>query len=287
MATRENGSRATTALVPYTTLVQQFKSAPPGKLYCLHGSSGVFRLSLYAAAHALLNGIPITLVDGTNRFDVYYIAEFARRVAHQPRNMRRLAPEQLLENIFVSRAFTCYQMEATLTERLPAFVKRNHSPIAIIFGLLDTFYDEQAPLFEVNAGVQRIVAALHRLKQENVSVLLASVDMKLESTERNGLFPKIASAMDRVFSVTESEGMMRILHEPSNGVRHVPCMKNEGGYHGKDSANIHAGDPAGNGELVKVPKGTTQGRSGSLRRDLPGGTTTTGKQRICRAADTV
>jgi hypothetical protein len=218
--TRGNGSRTTAALIPYATLVQQFKSAPPGKLYCLHGSSGVFRLSLYAAAHALLNGIPITLVDGTNRFDVYYIAEFARRVAHQPRNRQRLAPEQLLENIFISRAFTCYQMEATLTERLPTFVKRTHSPIAIIFGLLDTFYDEQAPFFEVNAGVQRIIAALHQLKQENVSVLLASLDMKLESTERNGLFLKLVSAMDQVFSVAESEGMMRILHEPHTTRKH-------------------------------------------------------------------
>ncbi len=208
----------TTALIPYATLVQQFKSAPPGKLYCLHGSSGVFRLSLYAAAHALLNGIPITLVDGTNRFDVYYIAEFARTVAHQPRNARRMAPERLLENIFVSRAFTCYQMEATLTERLPAFVKRKHSPIVIIFGLLDTFYDEQAPFFEVNAGVQRIIAALHRLKRENVSILLASLDMKLESTERNGLFPKLASAMDQVFSVTDGDTGLKIVHEPQRRI---------------------------------------------------------------------
>jgi hypothetical protein len=210
----------TAALIPYTTLVQQFKSAPPGKLYCLHGSSSVFRLSLYAAAHALLNGIPITLVDGTNRFDVYYIAEFARAVAHQQHNTRRLAPKQLLENIFISRTFTCYQMEATLTERLPAFVKRKHTSIVIIFGLLDTFYDEQAPFFEVNAGVQRIIAALHRLKRENVSILLASRDMKLESTERNALFPKVASAMDRVFSVTESNEGLKIVHEPQKQDRY-------------------------------------------------------------------
>jgi len=120
----------------------------------------------------------------------------------------------LLDNIFISRAFTCYQMEATLTERLPAFVNRKHSPIVIIFGLLDTFYDEQAPFFEVNAGVQRIIAALHRLKQENVSILLASLDMKLESTERNGLFWKLASAMDQVFSVTEGDPGLKIVHEP-------------------------------------------------------------------------
>ncbi len=258
---RNTGGRtATAALIPYTALVQQFKSAPPGKLYCLHGSGGVFRLSLYAAAHALLNGVPVTLVEGTNRFDVYYIAEFARAVAHQPHNKQRLPPERLLENIFISRAFTCYQMEATLTERLPVFVQRKHSPIAMIFGLLDTFYDEQAPFFEVQAGLQRIIAALHRLKQDNVSILLASLDMKTASRERNGLFPKLASAMDEVFSVTEHEGAMRILHEnfrslrePRRGKDQQRVQTEKENDNGKDSTNIYAEHPAGNGKLVEVP----------------------------------
>jgi len=211
---------ATTALIPYTTLLQQFKAAPPGKLYCLHGSNSVFRLSLYAAGHALLNGIPITLIDGTNRFDVYYLAAFARAVARQDHQRRHPTPQQLLEKIYIARAFTCYQMEATITERLPAFLQRTRSPIAIIFGLLDTFYDEQAPLFEVKASLQRIIAALRQLKQQNVSVLLASLDTKLESKGRNVLFPRLASTMDQVFSVTENEGAVRIVCEPSSKKGH-------------------------------------------------------------------
>jgi len=206
--------RSGTALIPYATFVQQFKAAPPGKLYCLHGTgSRVFRLPLYAASHALLKGVPVTLVDGTNRFDAYYIAEFARKVTSQRLVRRRVQPEQLLQRIFVSRAFTCFQMEATITERLPRFVKRTHSPIVIIFGLLDTFYDEQAPLFEVKAGLQRVIAALRGLKRENVSILLASLDVQLASMERNRLFPKLKAAMDRVFYVTEDERGQRILRE--------------------------------------------------------------------------
>ena len=200
-------------LVPYATVLRQFNTAPPGKLYCLHGDRSVFRLSLYVASHALLAGTPITLVDGTNRFDAYYIAEFARKVTSGRFVQRRVTPEELLENIFISRAFTCYQMEATITERLPAFLQRKHSPVAIIFGLLDTFYDEQAPFFEVKASLQRILASLQRLKQQNISVLLASLDMKLESKERNTLFPKLRSAMDEVFSSAETEHGQRIVRE--------------------------------------------------------------------------
>jgi hypothetical protein len=195
-----------TGLLPYGTLINQFEAAPPGKLFCLHGrDTGVFRLSLYAASHALLRGVPVALVDGTNRFDAYYIAEFARRVTSQHMMEQPVTPEQLLRQIYVARAFTCYQMEATITERLPAFLKRIGAPIAIIFGLLDTFYDEQAPLFEVKASVQRVIAALHQLKADNISVLLASLDVKLESKERNQLFPKVLSTMDHVLEVLGDE----------------------------------------------------------------------------------
>jgi len=72
----------------------------------------------------------------TNRFDVHYLAEFARRLACRPAGSagarhdgRRITPEDLLDRIFVSRAFTCYQMEAAITERLPAFLRRSGSSV--------------------------------------------------------------------------------------------------------------------------------------------------------------
>ncbi|MEK9138732.1 MAG: hypothetical protein AAB393_16540 [Bacteroidota bacterium] len=203
-----------------TSLVRQFEAAPPGKLYCLHGSKEVFRLSLHAAAHALLRDVPITIVDGSNRFDLYYMAEFARNLAGKHISRKRITPEQLLENIFISRAFTCYQMEAVITDRLPAFVQKKHSPVVLIFGLLDTFYDEQAPLFEVKASVERIINALHQLKQQNISVLLASMDMKLESKERNQLFPRVASAMDSVMGVVEEAEGVRLVPDSNFIIRH-------------------------------------------------------------------
>ena len=208
----ETAERRQGAVVPYGALVQQFKSAPPGKLYCLHGTDRVFRLSLHAAAHALLAGVPVTLVDGTNRFDVYYIAEFARACAARGERMggKPVTPAMLLDNIHVARAFTCYQMEATLTERLPEQLLRTGSPVALVFGLLDTFYDEQAPFHQVTDGVRRVIAGLQELRARNVSVLLASRDLRAATPERNGLFPRVAAAMDRVYRVTEDNGRTTI-----------------------------------------------------------------------------
>jgi hypothetical protein len=179
-----------------TGLIEQFRAAPPGKLYGVHGDSRVFRLSLVAAGHALLQGVPVTLVDGSNRFDLYGLAEFARRAAGG-----RRTPEELLRNIFISRAFTCYQMEAVITDRLPEFVRARKSPVVLIFGLLDTFYDEQASLWDVQSGVQRMTQALQCLKREGVSILVASTDIGPVPPARKGLLPGVMKGMDRVFDI--------------------------------------------------------------------------------------
>jgi hypothetical protein len=232
-----------------TALVDQFRAAPPGKLYCLHGGSGVFRLSLRAAGHVLLSGVPVTLVDGSNRFDLYGLAEFARRAAGSTGT-----PEQVLRSIFISRAFTCYQMEAVLTERLPAFVHARKSPVVLIFGLLDTFYDEQAPLFEVRNALERSIQALHALRDEGIALLLASTDIRPASAARASLFPRLAKAMDRVYRLTEeADGRSRIENRGSTI---------EDKRYGANSADVHDGSPAGNGKLVEVPSGTSQRRSG-------------------------
>ncbi len=197
------------ALVPTTGVVNQFWASPRGKLFCLHGNDAVFRISLNVAGQGLASGIPMTLIDGTNRFDVYYLAEFARRLADRQGPAARRSPEEFLRNIYISRAFTCFQMEAVITDRLPAFVQARHSPVVLIFGLLDTFYDEQAPFHEVRAGLRRIIATLRELKQRNIALLLASLDLRPASGERRVLFPALAAAMDRVYTVGE-EGKLRI-----------------------------------------------------------------------------
>jgi len=205
-------------LVPYAGVLRQFWASPPGKLCCLHGSNAVFQLSLNVASRGLAAGIPMTLIDGTNRFDLYYIAEFARRLAdRQPPALRR-SPEEFLQNIYVSRAFTCFQMEAVITDRLPAFVEKRRSPVVMIFGLLDTFYDEQAPLHEARAGLQRIIATLQALKQHNVALLLASLDLRPASDERKTLFPTLAAAMDWVYNVESTEKGRWILKEEGKNV---------------------------------------------------------------------
>ena len=248
--------------VEYTAVLERFRAAPHGKLFCLHGTGAVFRMSLNAAARGLAAGLPVVLVDGTNRFDAYYIAEFARRLAARQLAAGQLtarqfaaeqssgeggSPEAFLERIFVSRAFTCFQMEAVVTGRLLPFLRMKGGNVAIIFGLLDTFYDEQAPLFEVRASLGRIVAALRELKRENIAVLIASQELRPASPERKGLFPFLARAMDQVYTVTEENAI--VLNRR---------------MHGTHGADVHDGDPGRDGKLDEIPPGAPARGSGGV-----------------------
>ena len=177
-------------------LVHAFTN-PPGKVYLLHGDHTVFTLSLTMASVALTKGTTIAVVDGGNRFNVHLISRFARE--------HRIDPAKLLDRIFISRGFTCYQMEQALTRRLPAFLASKGSTTAMIFNPLETLYDEQAPLREVQQILCRVLAALQEMKQRGTSVLIASVDQTVWPEERNALFQTLTSSMDRVYCLEQDD----------------------------------------------------------------------------------
>ncbi len=189
-----------TTLLHSEQLIHSF-AHPPGKVILLYGDDLVFPLALRMAAQAMTNGAPIAVVDGANRFNVHLLSRFARE--------RRLNADEFLQRIFISRGFTCYQMEQAVIHRLPAFLERVGGQTALIFGLLDTFYDEQAPLREVQQMLQRVLAALHGMKAGGASLLLVCSDWRVVDKERSALFETLKRGMDRVVKqeTRSTEGM--------------------------------------------------------------------------------
>ena len=185
-----------TAPVTSQTLAQTFVT-PPGKTILLYGDKSVFPLSLTLAAHAISGGNSVVVVDGCNRFDVHLLTRFARE--------RNLNPEAFLRRAFVSRGFTCYQMEQAVVHRLPAFLGKLGSTTAMVFGLLDTFYDEQAPFREVRQILTRILQSFELMKQSGVSLLLVCLELNVLPKERNRLFATLKQSMDSVYRLELKE----------------------------------------------------------------------------------
>ena len=175
-------------------LVQSFV-APPGKVCLLYGDKLIFNLSLRMAAYAMAQGSPVAVVDGCNRFNVHLLSRFARE--------RHIDPDEFLRRIFISRGFTCYQMEQAVSARLPVFLKSIGSNVAMIFGLLDTFYDEQASFREVQQILRRLLGTLQEIKASGVSVLLACTEWNVLPKERNQLFTTLKTGMDTIYRLAD------------------------------------------------------------------------------------
>lgn len=185
---------------------------PPGKVVLLHGDREVFPFALTMAAQAMRKGMPIAVVDGANRFDVHLLSRFARE--------RRMNADDFLRRIYISRGFTCYQMEQAIVSRLPAFLRRIGSTVGMVFGLLDTFYDEQAPLREVQQILTRVQTALTGMKNDGMSILVVCRDQRVAPEERNRLFTTLQRGMDVSYQLTGEEGQWKIL-SPHGQIRNA------------------------------------------------------------------
>jgi hypothetical protein len=184
--------------VPITSraLVQSF-IRPEGKIFLLYGDRVVFRLSMIMASQMLSRDVLLAVIDGCNGFDIHTITKFARE--------KRLDPDILLNRIFISRGFTCYQMEAAITNRLPVFLNANNSRAGMVLGLLDTFYDEQVSSREVQQILARVLLALQKIKKDGVSILLVCYEWNVMSAERNTLFGRLKESADNVYRLTLDE----------------------------------------------------------------------------------
>jgi hypothetical protein len=158
------------------------------------------------------NNRSIAAVDGCNRFNVHLLARHARE--------HRIDTQEFLRRVYVSRGFTCYQMEAAITRRLPVFLQTHRINAALILGLLETFYDQQAPFREAASMLERVIVSIRELKAGGVSVLLVCSDVKVLPKERNRFIARLKTAADAVYHVAVNEEGAPVIRIESAGSPH-------------------------------------------------------------------
>jgi len=90
-----------------------------------------------AIAHAVHQGQRVLIIDAGNACNVYWLSRIARWMG--------LNPDTILSQVFLARAFTCFQT-ASLVRKAPELARRHNADSVVIVGLLETFFDEQVPL---------------------------------------------------------------------------------------------------------------------------------------------
>jgi hypothetical protein len=128
---------------------------PSGGLLAIVGPYAASQAMLTLAALLALRG-PLQVLDGGNRFNAYTVARLLRRQSALDSSWRHLDLRQALGRIRVARAFTCYQMTALIEKS-----SLDGQPTLVI-DLLDTFYDESAPLEERRRLLERCISGLRK-----------------------------------------------------------------------------------------------------------------------------
>jgi len=136
----------------------------PGEMAGVFGD-GACASVLRALAGPLLRGETAAVVDGGNRFDPYEISRAARALGGDG--------AAALSRVRVSRAFTCHQMEALLSRRLPEALPRFGARFVLVLGLPETFADADVPYAEACRVFRGCVGSLRRLARAGARIVLA------------------------------------------------------------------------------------------------------------------
>jgi len=155
----------------------------PGHLLVLLSPKAEKKILLEMAAALALRG-QVRVLDGGNGFSAYQVARLLRR------HTSKLT--EAMENIYLARAFTCYQVVA-LFEETPSSTDPH-----LVLDLLATFYDESIPPVESFRLLSLVVDHLKRLKKHTL-VAVSLYPPKIQQPDRTGLTEMVTDAADSVF----------------------------------------------------------------------------------------
>ena len=149
-----------------------FGQLKTGELAVFHGSQTCHVLSELLCVRSQLPrgegglGSPVVFVDGCNRFDPYLISENAR--------LHGLDPDEALKNVWISRAFTNYQLTALVTEKIPEALSRVKPKLVVVSDAAALYCDSDIGLFEAKRTFNRVVRFLWTLTKERNILLVAT-----------------------------------------------------------------------------------------------------------------
>ena len=144
---------------------QLFPGFARGDFAVLYGSQFVLSLSSLLCVRAQLPtqlgglGSDVVFVDGGNTFRLYQVARLAQ--------LHQLNPKEVLERIYISRAFTAYQMTSLIMEKLKETVKRYDAKLVIISDIAGFFLDKDIPDEEARRVFSQVTAYLSTFAKEN------------------------------------------------------------------------------------------------------------------------
>lgn len=161
------------------------------------GDETTLTVGLLTGLRAVRPGQPLMIVDGANAFDPFLVATLARKAG--------VDPKAVLDEIRISRVFTCHQLEALIVGRLQSSLARFGAKAVLFTGLLDPLLDEEVALKEARRIFKLIPPLLERLTGGGVLALCVCPPLPIPAG-REGFLPSLNRLAAWAFTVTRAAG---------------------------------------------------------------------------------
>jgi hypothetical protein len=160
-----------------------FPGFEPGDFTVLQGnvaSSMIFTLSVRAQLPRGNGGLDSStvFVDGGNSFSPYEVSESARDYG--------LDCKAALERVYVSRAFTAYQLSSLILEKLRSVLRKTRARLLIVSDVASLFLDRDIPKTEGRELFMKVCSKLSEIASEKRVIVVASYFP--EGQSRQGMF---------------------------------------------------------------------------------------------------
>jgi hypothetical protein len=157
-----------------------FPGFAPGDFAVIYGSPSVISITsllcIRAQLPSQLGGLSsnVVFIDGGNTFRLYQIARLAQ--------IHHLNPEKVLDRIYLSRAFTAYQMTSLIMEHLKDAVEKYNTKLVIISDIAGLFLDKDIPDEEARRVFSQVTAYLQNFARQHQIIILATYPSRQNSS---------------------------------------------------------------------------------------------------------
>jgi len=125
----------------------------------------------------------VVFVDGGNTFKLYDVSRVAQ--------LHELDPRNVLKRIFISRAFTAYQMTSLILDGLQNVIKKHNSKLVILSDLTGLYLDKDVPKREAQEVFNQLTLYLSRFARES-QVIVVVILLPRRSSE-SSLYYRVAA----------------------------------------------------------------------------------------------
>jgi hypothetical protein len=187
---------------------QTFQGVKPGNLTVLHDhpicKNLMFRLCVRCQLPENKGGLDSSAiyVDGGNSFNPYEISAIAREYGSDPKST--------LERVFISRAFTAYQLSAIISETLEDALKRYKPKLVLISKITSLFLDRDVPAKEALELFKKMILCLSDLALKRNTIIVATCSDDEPSKRQIVLESILLRIADKTARFTETKGRLQL-----------------------------------------------------------------------------